>query len=83
MIRGSLLSAALLVFVDVLKELPITLILSPPDFQTLAVRVFNMAEDERLAEASTCALAIIAAGLIPVIVLARLLDSSRPSNSDA
>ena len=51
---GSLLSAVILVFVDVLKELPATLILRPFDFETLAVRVYRFASDERLAEASTC-----------------------------
>ncbi|MEM9552713.1 MAG: iron ABC transporter permease [Acidobacteriota bacterium] len=78
MLRGSLFAAALLVFVDVIKELPATLILRPFDFDTLAVRVYQLASDERLAEASTGALAIILVGLIPVIVLSRMLDRSRP-----
>ncbi len=70
LLRGSLLSAALLVFVDVIKELPATLILRPFNFDTLAVRVYHLASDERLAEASTCALAMVVAGLIPVVLLA-------------
>ncbi|MGZ0174182.1 MAG: ABC transporter permease [Planctomycetales bacterium] len=83
LLRGSLVSAALLVFVDVLKELPATLILRPFNFDTLAVRVYQLASDERLSEASTCALAIVAAGLLPVILLTRMLDSSQPEPSSS
>lgn len=78
MLRGTLLAAGLLVFVDVVKELPATLILRPFDFDTLAVRVYQLASDERLDEASTGALAIILVGLLPVILLSRMLDRSRP-----
>jgi iron(III) transport system permease protein len=73
LIRGSLLSAALLVFVDTMKELPATLIVRPFDFDTLAVRVYNLASDEKLAQASTAALVIVAAGLVPVMILARAM----------
>ncbi|MCU0985203.1 MAG: iron ABC transporter permease [Acetobacteraceae bacterium] len=73
LIRGSLLSAALLVFVDTMKELPATLIVRPFDFDTLAVRVYNLASDERLAQAATAALVIVAVGLIPVMILARAM----------
>jgi iron(III) transport system permease protein len=69
--RGSLLTAGLLVFVDTMKELPATLIIRPFDFDTLAVRVHNLAADERLAEASTSALLIVLAGLLPVLALTR------------
>ena len=75
---GSLLSAVILVFVDVLKELPATLILRPFDFETLAVRVYRFASDERLAEASTAALAIVLVGLVPVILLSRAIARVRP-----
>ncbi len=75
LLRGSLVCAALMVFVDVLKELPATLILRPFDFDTLAVRVYQLASDERLSEASTGALAIILAGLVPVVLLTRILKS--------
>jgi iron(III) transport system permease protein len=71
--RGALLSAAVLVFVDTMKELPATLIVRPFDFDTLAVRVHNLASDERLAEASTSALLIVVVGLLPVIVLLRAM----------
>ncbi|NBC34108.1 MAG: ABC transporter permease subunit [Alphaproteobacteria bacterium] len=77
MIRGSLLTAGLLVFVDVLKELPATLILRPFNFDTLAVWVYRLAQDERLAEASTAALAIVLVGLLPIIVLSRAISRAR------
>ena len=71
LLRGSLLAALLLVFVDVLKELPATLILRPFNFNTLAVRTYELASDERLADAATPALAIVLIGLLPVLLLAR------------
>ncbi|MCL7745297.1 iron ABC transporter permease [Guyparkeria hydrothermalis] len=77
LIRGSLLTAALLVFVDVLKELPATLVLRPFDFNTLAVRAFELASDERLRDAALPALAIVAAGLIPVILVSRSITRAR------
>ena len=69
LMRGGLLTAAILVFVDVMKELPATLIVRPFNFDTLAVEVYRLAADERLAEAAAPALAIVAVGIIPVIVL--------------
>lgn len=77
MLKGSLLTALLLVFVDVLKELPATLILRPFNFNTLAVRAYELAADERLADAANAALAIVISGLIPVILLSRSLSKSR------
>jgi iron(III) transport system permease protein len=71
--KGALLTAAVLVFVDTMKELPATLIVRPFDFDTLAVRVHNLASDERLAEASTAALLIVAVGLLPIIALVRAM----------
>lgn len=71
LIRGSLFTAGLLVFVDVMKELPATLVMRPFNFNTLATQTYTLAADERLAEASTAALAIVAVGLLPVILLAR------------
>ena len=71
--RGALLTAAILVFVDTMKELPATLIVRPFDFDTLAVRVYNLAADERLAEASTSALIIVLAGLLPVVALTQAM----------
>lgn len=71
LLSGSVLTALLLVFVDVLKELPATLILRPFNFNTLAVRAHELASDERLADAALPALAIVLVGLLPVILLAR------------
>jgi iron(III) transport system permease protein len=77
MLRGSLLTAALLVFVDVMKELPATLVMRPFNFETLATQTYTLAADERLAEASIAALAIVAVGLVPIIVLARQIGAGR------
>lgn len=77
MLKGSLITALLLVFVDVLKELPATLILRPFNFNTLAVRAYELASDERLADTACAALAIVVAGLIPVILLSRSLSKTR------
>lgn len=79
MLRGSLLTAALLVFVEVMKELPATLIMRPFNFDTLAVRAHNLAADERLAEAALPALTIVLVGLVPVYILSRLIAASRPT----
>ena len=74
LLSQSLIVAMILVFIDVLRELPATLILRPFNFDTLATRIYWLASDERLIEASTAALAIIVMGLIPVILLNRKLD---------
>jgi len=71
LLRGSALTAALLVFIDVMKELPATLVMRPFNFDTLATQAYVLASDERLAEASTAALAIVAVGLLPMLVLSR------------
>ena len=76
LLRRSALAAALLVFVDVMKELPATLVLRPFGSDTLAVVAFNFARDERLGEAALPSLAIVAVGLIPVMMLSRALRSS-------
>lgn len=71
LLRRSVGVAGLLVFVDVMRELPATLILRPFDFETLATRVYRLASDERLTEASTAALAIVLVGIIPVLLINR------------
>ena len=81
LMKGSLLTALLIVFVDVMKELPATLILRPFNFNTLAVRAFELASDERLADSSTAALMIVAVGLLPVIYLSRSISQSRAGSS--
>lgn len=75
--RGTLLTAVLLVFVDVLKELPATLILRPFNFNTLAVRAYELAADERLADASSAAIMIVLTGIIPVILLSLSITKNR------
>ena len=77
LLRGSLLTAGLLVFADVMKELPATLVMRPFNFDTLATQTFTLATDERLAEASGAALAIVAVGLLPIILLARQIAAGR------
>ena len=76
-LRGSLFTAGLLVFVDVMKELPATLVMRPFNFDTLATQAYTLASDERLAEASTAALAIVGVGLLPLIALSRQISRSR------
>ena len=75
--KGSLLTAVVIVFVDVLKELPATLVLRPFNFNTLAVRAYELASDERLADSSTAALAIVMVGIIPVIMFSMAIGRSR------
>jgi iron(III) transport system permease protein len=77
MMWSGLLSAIALVFVDVMKELPATLIIRPFNFDTLAIRVYNLASDERLVEAAAPALAIVLVGIIPVILLSLRIAASR------
>ncbi len=78
LLRRGLLTAGLLVFIDVMKELPATLVMRPFNFDTLATQAYRLASDERLAEASTASLAIVAVGLLPMIVLCRQIAKDRP-----
>src|SRR5690606_10417784 len=73
LIKSSLITGILLVFVDVLKELPLTLILRPFNFQTLATKAFDMATNEMVAESANAAVIIILTGIIPIIFLNRLI----------
>ena len=77
LMSGGLLTAAMLVFVDVMKELPATLVIRPFNFDTLAIRVYQYASDERLIEASAPALAIVLVGIIPVILLTWRITQTR------
>ena len=72
-VRGSLLTAVLIVFVDTMKELPATLIMRPFDFDTLAVQAHRLASDERLAAAAVPSLVIAGIGLLPVVLLCRAI----------
>ena len=71
LLRPSIFAACLLVFVDVMRELPATLILRPFNFDTLATQVYRLASDERLAEKSGAALLIVILGVLPVVLLQR------------
>lgn len=74
LLKTSLLSAVLMVTVEVMKELPLTLILRPFNFDTLATKAFELASDEQIQASSSAALLIVLAGIIPVIALIRVLD---------
>lgn len=76
-VRGSVLTGALLVFVDSMKELPMTLILRPFNYETLATDVYQFASDELLEECALSALAIVLAGVVPVVLLTRIIRQSR------
>jgi iron(III) transport system permease protein len=76
LLKRSTAVALLLVFVDVMKELPATLVLRPFNSDTLAVVAYQLARDERLGEAALPSLALVLVGLIPVIMLSRTLRSS-------
>jgi len=73
---GSLATAALLVFVDVMKELPATFAMRPFNFDTLAVEAYNLAKDERIAEAAVPSLVMVGIALLPLILLSRQIARS-------
>ena len=73
-IKPSILTAAILTFVDIVKELPITLLLRPLNFETLATYVYQFASDEMLGRASTAALIILLIGLIPILFINNLMS---------
>ncbi|HEV8554458.1 MAG TPA: iron ABC transporter permease [Casimicrobiaceae bacterium] len=77
MLRRSVFTAALLVFVEVMKELPATFVLRPFNFDTLAVQAYNLAADERLSEAATASLVIVMVGVLPIIILSRAIRRTR------
>jgi len=80
LIKGGIMTAALVVFVDCMKELPATLILRPFNYDTLATYVYQFASDEMLEACSLAALLIVLVGIIPVILLSRTISSTRSSN---
>ena len=73
-IKPSILTAAILTFVDIVKELPITLLLRPLNFETLATYVYQFASDEMLGRASAAALIIVLIGLIPILFINNLMS---------
>ncbi|HWP58755.1 MAG TPA: iron ABC transporter permease [Candidatus Acidoferrales bacterium] len=76
LMSASVGSAALLVFVDVMKELPATFAMRPFNFDTLAVEAYNLAKDERIAEAAVPSLLMVAIALVPLILLSRQIAAS-------
>lgn len=76
LVKSAVAGGGLLVFVDVMKELPLTLILRPFNVNTLSTKAFELATDERLAEAAWPALVLVATGLIPVLLLTRVMSKS-------
>jgi iron(III) transport system permease protein len=73
LISTALIGAGMLVFIDVLKELPLTLILRPFNFETLATRAFELASDEEIAASANASLIIVAIGAVPALVLNRIM----------
>jgi iron(III) transport system permease protein len=76
LLKRSTAAAGLLVFVDVMKELPATLVLRPFDSDTLAVVAYQLARDERLGEAALPSLTLVLVGLLPVMLLSRTMRRS-------
>jgi iron(III) transport system permease protein len=81
MLRAPALTAAAVAFVEVMKELPATLLIRPFNLDTLAIGVYRFASDERLAQAAVGALVIVAVSLAPVIMLCRAIDRSPATSS--
>lgn len=77
LLKTGLLTAILLVFVDVLKELPATLLLRPFNFNTLAVKAYELAADERLEDAASASIMIVLTGLIPVLLLSYSISHTK------
>jgi iron(III) transport system permease protein len=77
LIKTSIIAGGLLAFVDIMKELPMTLLLRPFNFETLATYTYQFAHDELIEQASLPALLIILSGLIPVIFMNKFLRDIR------
>ena len=77
LLRPSILTAFILVFVDIIKELPITLLLRPFNFETLATYVYQYANDEMLERASTASLLIVLIGLLPLLFINKLININK------
>jgi len=81
--RASILTAGVLVFVDGMKELPMTLIMRPFNFETLATNVYQLASRELLEQSGLGSLTIVAAGILPVLVISLVIGRSRPGQEGA
>ena len=82
LLKTSFLTSMLLVVSEVIKELPATLILRPFNFDTLAVYTYIYAAEERMYDAAAPSIAIVMVGLIPIIILTRMIRTSRPASRD-
>ncbi len=83
LLQSSMFTALLLVVVEVMKELPATLMLQPFNFSTLATRVFSYASEEMYRQASLWSVAIVAAGIVPIFIInTRLLHSLQPERRE-
>lgn len=83
MMRASILTAGVLIFVDGMKELPMTLIMRPFNFETLATNVYQLASRELLEQSALGSLTIVAAGILPVLLLSLAISRSRPGQTRA
>jgi iron(III) transport system permease protein len=79
-LKNSLFIAFILIFVDIIKELPATMVLRPFNFETIAIKTYNLASDERLKEASPAALLIVTLGMIPVVILSQYNKNFKKEN---
>ena len=77
LLKSSFVAGLMLVFVDIMKELPMTLLLRPFDFETLATHTYQFAKDEMLEKAALPALMIVMTGLMPVILMSAMLRRYR------
>src|SRR5690606_22781149 len=83
LIKNSIAGAILLTFVDILKELPLTLILRPFNFHTLATKAFDMATNEMIAESANASLIVVLTGIIPIILLNNFIGSRKKTLSNS
>lgn len=81
LIKNALIAGILLVFIDVLKELPLTLVLRPFNFETLATKTFQLASDERVADSASIALIIIITETLPIFFLSKLITNKMVNES--
>ncbi|APJ04336.1 ABC transporter permease [Silvanigrella aquatica] len=82
-LKNSLLISFILIFVDIIKELPATMVLRPFNFETIAIKTYNLASDERLKEASPVALLIVFLGIIPVYILSKYNLNTKKETKNA
>jgi len=82
LIKSGLLTGALVVFVDCMKELPATLVMRPFNYETLATQVYQFASDELIEQSALGALLIVATGLLPVVLISKSIDEFRQAQTE-